>query len=265
MNIFLQLFTGDATLQRRIGRWALQDALTTKEVRIQGHNNEEGRVVEIEVDCEIDFILRWLTNLPKEEDVKIEELVDVTVSGLIDFWKLYEIISQIKRLEFELEGYEAKINAGIKETEFEMKFLVPVSYFMESPAETQTQPIVSVSIEDGQTKNEDSSTENKMLKKLKDIVQQSESESAMIANIISVLKLNSDAAELFRRAYINYKDLDIPNRKQLRAALAPAFEGKRIDYTMRELKKLYAQYHTQGDGDDTNSEESEDQEEESHT
>lgn len=294
MKIFLQLYTGDATLQKRIGCWALQDALTTKDIKIQGPQpNEEGGV-EIEVECEMEFLLRWLTNLPKEEDVKIEALVDASVSGLIDFWELYEIISQIKRLEFELEGYEAKINDGIKETEFEMKFLVPVSYFMESPAETQTQAIVSVSKEEGQTKNEAPSTENEMLQELKALVRQSKSELDMLKDIALLLEFDLEDTKLLRRAYINYKALEKGERKQLRAALAPAFEGKRIDYTMKELKKLFDQSHPQtavtelpdsqevtaataileesshteegqkGDGDDTSSEEY-DEEEDPHT
>ncbi len=249
MNVGIKIFlmSGDPTVLRRIGRWALKDEFnlddTDDVLSIKGPKSSNGGMVDLKVEYEINSCLNWLSNLPEKKKDETENSAEVTMSGKINFWKAHDIISQIGRLKFLVNHAYTEICEGLDDTDFSIVFQMPVSYFEDLSAETQTQAIVSVSKEDGHTKNEAPSTEKVMLHKLKEIVQQSESESAMIENIIFVLGLNPDAAKLLRRAYNNYKALAKAESKQLREALAPVFEGKRIDHTMKELKKLYDQYH----------------------
>ena len=75
------------------------------------------------------------------------------------------------------------------------------------------------------------------------IVCQSKSELDMLKDIALILEFNLEDTKLLQRAYNNYKALAKAESKQLREALAPLFNGKRLDHTMKELKKLYDQYH----------------------
>lgn len=240
MDLTLKLYSDKPQLLRRIGRWALQDALVPKDFEISEPNSNEVGGADITVGCEIDFILHWITNLPKPQVVEGEELVDFGIEGIIEFWKLHEIAVQIKRLDFTIEEYSAYVKGGLNETECDISFLVPVSCFM-----APTQVAVSVTKESTQTKNEAPSTENEMLQELKALVCQSKSELDMLKNIALFLKLDLQDLNLLRRAYEDYKALSKKENKQLREALAPVFEGKRIDHTIKELKKLFEQSHPQ--------------------
>ena len=67
----------------------------------------------------------------------------------------------------------------------------------------------------------------------------------MIKNIALFLKFDLQDTELLRRAYVNYQDLSKKENKQLRDALSSLFNGKRLDHTMKELKKLFDQSRPQ--------------------
>lgn len=326
MNVGIKIFlmSGDPTVLRRIGRWALKDEFnldgTDDGVSIKGPKSSNGGMVELKVEYEINSCLNWLSNLPEKKNDETENSAEVNLSGKINFWKAHDIISQIGRLKFIVNHAYTEICEGLDDTDFSIIFQMPVSYFEDLSAETQTQAIVSVTKESAQTKNEAPFTENVMLKELKNIVRQAKSEVDMLKEIALLLKFDLEDTKLIQRAYEDYKGLSKKESMQLREALAPAFEGKRLDYTMKDLKKLFEQSHPQtvtaeipdsqevtattsvleessettsasthtppvhydfdnvrdekpphteegqkGDGDDTSSEEGDDQEEESHT
>ena len=251
MNVRIRIFymSGDPTVLRRIGRWALKDEFNLDGIDdvvfIKGPKSSNGGMVELKVEYEINSCLNWLSNLPEKKNDETENSAEVNLSGKINFWKAHDIISQIGRLKFLVNRASTETCEGLDDTDFSINFQMPVSYFEDLSAETQTQAIVSVSKESAQTKNEDPSTENEMLQKLKEIVQQSKSEQDMLKDIAVFLEFDLLDTALFRQAYKAYKELSKEQKKQLRKALAPAFEGKRIDHTMKELKKLYAQSHPQ--------------------
>lgn len=247
MNVRIRIFymSGDPTVLRRIGRWALKDEFNLDGIDdvvfIKGPKSSNGGMVELKVEYEINSCLNWLSNLPEKKNDETENSVDVNLSGKINFWKAHDIISQIGRLKFLVNRASAETCEGLDDTDFSISFQMPVSYFMESQAETQTQAIVTK--ESAQTKNEAPSTENEMLQELKALVCQSKSELDMLKNIALFLKFDLQDTELLRRAYEDYKGLSKKENKQLRDALALFFNGKRLDHAMKKLKKLYAQYH----------------------
>ena len=74
---------------------------------------------------------------------------------------------------------------------------------------------------------------------------QSKSEVDMLRDIASLLEFDPKDTELLQRAYEDYTGLSKNEGKQLRAALSSLFNGKRLDHTMKELKKLFDQSHSQ--------------------
>ena len=244
MILSLKLYSDKPQLLNPLGRWALQDGLKPKNVKITDSETNQIGVADIEVKCDIDFILHWLEKLPKTEVGDGEELVDVGINGNVNLWAIYDILTHIKRLGFPIEEHYANVKGGIEETDFDFSFQVPVSYFIDQLAESTQVAAVSVTKESAQKKNEAPSTENEMLKKLKAIIQQSKSELDMIKNIALFLKFDLQDTELLRRAYVNYQDLSKKENKQLRDALSSLFNRKRLDHTMKELKKLFDQSQT---------------------
>lgn len=247
MNVGIKIFlmSGDPTVLRRIGRWALKDEFnlddTDDVLSIKGPKSSNGGMVDLKVEYEINSCLNWLSNLPEKKKDETENSAEVTMSGKINFWKAHDIISQIGRLKFLVNHAYTEICEGLDDTDFSIVFQMPVSYFEDLSAETQTQ--VATSKEDSRSKKDETPHDEEKLQELKAIIQQSKSELDMIKNIALFLKFDLQDTELLRRAYEDYKGLSKKENKQLRDALDPIFNGKRLDHTMKELKKLYDQYH----------------------
>ena len=248
MNVGIKIFlmSGDPTVLRRIGRWALKDEFnlddTDDVLSIKGPKSSNGGMADLKVEYEINSCLNWLSNLPEKKNDETENSAEVTLSGKINFWKAHDIISQIGRLKFLVNHAYTEICEGLDDTDFSITFQMPVSYFEDLSAESQTQ--VATSKEDSRSKKDETSHDEEKLQELKAIIQQSKSELDMIKNIALFLKFDLQDTELLRRAYVNYQDLSKKENKQLRDALSSLFNGKRLDHTMKELKKLFDQSQT---------------------
>ena len=249
MNVRIRIFymSGDPTVLRRIGRWALKDEFnldgTDDVLSIKGPKSSNGGMADLKVEYEINSCLNWLSNLPEKKNDETENSAEVTLSGKINFWKAHDIISQIGRLKFLVNHAYTEICEGLDDTDFSITFQMPVSYFEDLSAESQTQ--VATSKEDSRSKKDETPHDEEKLQELKAIIQQSKSELDMIKNIALFLKFDLQDTELLRRAYVNYQDLSKKENKQLRDALSSLFNGKRLDHTMKELKKLFDQSRPQ--------------------
>lgn len=249
MKIEIFLRTDDMTILRRVGRWTLNEAFkfdgSDDNMSIGGPKTNSGGRLEFKAECELNACFRWLSRLTQKEMEENGIFADVSMSGIINFWQAHDFITQIRRLEFPVLNAYTEIREEIDDTDFSVNFKIPVSYFVVESEKTQTQAIVSVTKESAQTKNEAPFTENVMLKELKNIVRQAKSEVDMLKGIALLLKFDLEDTKLIQRAYEDYKGLSKKESMQLRDALAPAFEGKRLDYTMKDLKKLFEQTHPQ--------------------